>query len=333
MVLEPTPTPTNTNTPTPTLTQTQTPTNTITPTITNTPTTSVDTSFFGEIDEFFPTTANCTTCGGNVTNDYLGNDFKTDIECLDLTNAKNGDIITIIYDAYDRPNRFAVKENGLSIVANSGWVGSFGGNPYVAPYDGPWGDSNYNLGNPHGTLTFTYNSSKTYDLFIDVGPASDITPINDRYSYSVVCPQDLTQTIDCLAAMEFIVRYDDTKGKCPGGHVCNRATFLLKANNIVVGTAYLDNDNGPNDKKNYPPGETSGRNRYNTFTLTNQQVQDISNASQNGIIQLALVCNTSGGCHENVTWITVKVNGTQMYDGCPSGNFVKINACDGTVIP
>ncbi len=335
----PTVTPTPTNTYTPTVTPTTTVTPTFTPTATPTTTPTLDTSFFGTIEEFYPisTPTGCTNCGGYVVNEYAGNDFKTDVECLNLSNASNGDTIQIYYNANDRPNRFAVKENGLSIVANSNWVGSFGGNPYVEPYSGPWGTSGYTFGNPSGFLTFTYYTGRTYELYVDVGPASSITPISDSYTYNVICPvanvTSTGETVTCLTNMEFVVRYDQTKGKCPGGHQCNRATFLLKANNVTVGTAYLDNFGGPNDKKNYPPGETSGLNRYNSFTLTNQQVQDIANASQNGVIQLALVCNTVGGCHESVTWITVKVNGTQIYDGCPVGNFVKINACNGQVIP
>jgi hypothetical protein len=319
----------NITTPTPTPTPTNTVTPTVTPTTTVTPTASIDTSFHGIITPFYPVSGltGCTSCGGQVTNTYSGTTFKTDNICLDLTNATNGDTIVFTYEAYGRANRFAIKDNGFT-VAYTNFVGDTSGyNPNVYYY--PTGAS-------YGTLTFTYYSGHTYEAIIDVAPPPDLlNPTSDSYFYSVSCPLgfSLTQTTQCLAAMEFLVRYSDTRGSKPGGHQCDRGTFNLKANNVTVGTVYLSNTNGVNDHHNYWPGENSGGDRYNSLTLTNQQVQDIAAATNDGTIQLSLNCALTGGCHESVNWVTVKINNKQIYDGYPSGNFVKINACTGQVVP
>jgi hypothetical protein len=146
--------------------------------------------------------------------------------------------------------------------------------------------------------------------------------------------------LSCLSSMEFIVQYNETLGSCPGGHFCDAATFYLRANTTTVGTVYLSNTNGPNDQHNYPPGETSGYNRYNTLALTPEQIQEITATSENGNISLALICATPpdqdygwglGHCHANVTWITLKLNGTEIYSGCPNNNFLTINPCTGEI--
>ena len=323
----PTVTPTETNTPTPTQTPTQSETPTQTPTPTNTPTPTIDTSFHGILTPFYPVTnKGCASCGSNIINEYESLDFHTQTDCLDLSSATDGDVITFSYSALDRPNRFLIKDNGVT-VAVTDWIG----NP--AGYD--IGDYYYPTFNATGVKTFTYHSGHTYEVMVDIAPASLIYPMSDSYTYSISCPHTtvLTGTTQCLAAMEFLVRYSDTRGSKPGGHQCDRGTFNLKANNVVVGTVYLSNTNGPNDHHNYWPGENGGMDRYNSLTLTNQQVQDIATSSVNGVIQLSLNCLLPGGCHESVNWVTVKVNGTQIYDGYPVGNFVKINACTGQIVP
>jgi hypothetical protein len=321
----PTQTPTNTETPTNTPTQTNTPTNTVTPT--NTPTPTIDTSFHGILTPFHPVTRGCISCGGQRFNSFSGITYETDYECLNLSSANEGDIITFTYEAYGRSNRFAIKDNGFT-VAYTNFVGDTNGYN-VSDYYYPTEPS-------YGYLTFTYHSGHTYEAVIDVAPPPDLlNPTNDTYWYSVTCPQAiiLTATTQCLAAMEFLVRYSDTRGSKPGGHACDRGTFNLKANNVVVGTVYLSNTGGSNDHHNYWPGENGGMDRYNSLMLTNQQVQDIATSSVNGVIQLSLNCLLPGGCHESVNWVTVKVNGTQIYDGYPIGNFVKINACTGQIVP
>jgi hypothetical protein len=145
----------------------------------------------------------------------------------------------------------------------------------------------------------------------------------------------------CLSSLELIVQYSSTLGPCAGGHSCNAATFYLRANTTTVGTAYLSNSGGTTDQLNYPPGETSGYNRYSSFTLTPNQIQDIGATAQDGNISLSLVCATPpdvnygfglGQCHTNVSWITLKLNGITIYSGCPDNNFLTINPCTGAVL-
>jgi hypothetical protein len=152
---------------------------------------------------------------------------------------------------------------------------------------------------------------------------------------------ELTEVVNCLANMEFIVQYSPTSGPCPGGHTCNAATFYLRGNNITIGTVYLSNTGLSNDQFNYPPGVTSGLARYNSLTLTTQQAQDIAASSTGGNISFALVCATGidqnfgfgfGGCHTNVTWVTLKLNNETIYSGCPNNNFLTINPCTGQVV-
>jgi hypothetical protein len=151
---------------------------------------------------------------------------------------------------------------------------------------------------------------------------------------------ELTEVVNCLANMEFIVQYSPTVGPCPGGHGCNAATFYLRGNNITIGTVYLSNTGGSNDQFNYPSGVTSGGARYNSLTLTTQQAQDIAASSTGGNINFSLVCATPlnvdygwglGGCHTNVTWITMKLNTETIYSGCPNNNFLTINPCTGVI--
>ena len=147
--------------------------------------------------------------------------------------------------------------------------------------------------------------------------------------------------VGCLSSLEFIVQYSDELGECPGGHSCDAATFYLRANTTTVGTVYLSNTGGVTDQFNYPPGETSGLNRYNVLTLTPEQVQEIATTSEDSNISLSLICATPidvnygwglGQCHSNVTWVTLKLDGTEVYSGCPENNFLTINPCTGVVI-
>jgi hypothetical protein len=149
-----------------------------------------------------------------------------------------------------------------------------------------------------------------------------------------------TELEQCLGSLEFILQYIPTEGPCPGIHTCNAATFYLRGNTTTIGTVYLSNTAGSNDQFNRPPGVTTGFARYNSLSLTTQQSQDIAASSQNGNITFSLVCATPivvnegfgfGGCHTNVTWITLKRNGTIIYNGCPNNNFLTINPCTGVI--
>jgi hypothetical protein len=180
---------------------------------------------------------------------------------------------------------------------------------------------------PTPTSTPTNTPSPTPTATVDCTLDTTITP-------------ELTEVVNCLANMEFIVQYSPTAGPCPGGHTCNAATFYLRGNNITIGTVYLSNTGGSNDQFNYPAGVTSGYARYNSLTLTTQQAQDIAATSVGGNINFSLVCATppnvnlgfgNGGCHTNVTWVTLKLNNETIYSGCPNNNFLTINPCTGVI--
>lgn len=154
----PTPTPTNTSTPTPTPTQGPTPTPTAT----------------------YP------GCGSTLQGTYSPSNQQSDIRSLDLSGASNGSTITISYNSYDRPNRFTIKEDGITNVVISGNNGALsGGWVGTASYQGPWGSS---LARPtSGTMTFTYNSTKTYQLIVDIGNADPISPMSDSWDVTITC--------------------------------------------------------------------------------------------------------------------------------------------------
>jgi hypothetical protein len=145
----------------------------------------------------------------------------------------------------------------------------------------------------------------------------------------------------CLAAMEVIVDY--TNSGCSTGHTCNGANFWVEANTVRIGLARLSNTGGTNDFKNYPPGVTSGTSRYDAFTITTQQAQDIAATSTDGNITFRLVCEAAdtgvdngfgpGGCHTSSSHMVIKLNNTVLYDKCPNGGTFIINPCTGVVTP
>lgn len=165
---------------------------------------------------------------------------------------------------------------------------------------------------------------KTYNHNLQGPPDCDFIP-----SFTNVIIQ--TELEECLGSMEFILQYVENQGPCATLHNCNDATFYLRGNGIQIGTVYLSNTGGSNDRFNYPPGQNSGRNRYNTITLTTQQAQTLAASSNNGKITFDLICALSFPCHSNVTWITLKRNGTTIYNGCPANNFLTIDPCTGIV--
>lgn len=167
------PSPTETPTPTITITPTTTPTITTTPTETITPTLTVSTVTYG--------------CGDTVSDTYESTGFITQTKYLDLSEATNGDTITISYTANDRPNRFNIYGNG-SFVTSSLWSGS---DPDMGTtYTGPW------TGNPidsdgSGSFTFTYVAGTSYELRVDVGAANpNASPVpnpSDAWSVTIGC--------------------------------------------------------------------------------------------------------------------------------------------------
>jgi hypothetical protein len=84
---------------------------------------------------------------------------------------------TFVYDAFDRPNRFNLYDNG-GLVATSGWVG-------YADYSGPWG-SDLNV-SPNGSFTYDFSTTLGRYVEIEYGPASPTTPISDSAEWSLTC--------------------------------------------------------------------------------------------------------------------------------------------------
>lgn len=164
-------------TPTPTLTPTigASPTPTITPTIGASPTPTMT------------PTPNFPGCGDTLSDTYTQTNYTIQTKLLDLSEATNGDTITISYTANDRPNKFSIYGNG-SLVASSLWAGS---DPDMGTtYNGPW------TGNPidsdgTGSFTFTYVVGTSYELRVEVGGANpNATPTpnpSDAWSVTISC--------------------------------------------------------------------------------------------------------------------------------------------------
>lgn len=86
--------------------------------------------------------------------------------------------VILNYQAYDRPNRFTLYEDGINIMS-SGWKG-------YAPYAGPWGMSLSTM--PSGTLTFVPILGKSYQIRIEAGPAGPPPyNISDTFNLDIHC--------------------------------------------------------------------------------------------------------------------------------------------------
>jgi hypothetical protein len=114
-----------------------------------------------------PTPTPCpNNCSSSLSGSYVPSTFYNyGNYCLDLSSASNGATITIQYSSNYRPNRYDISD-GLGIVVTSGWVGDDNS------YDGVWGMAGSLSGPGDGTISFTYNSSKTYTLSVQTGGAN-----------------------------------------------------------------------------------------------------------------------------------------------------------------
>jgi hypothetical protein len=119
-----------------------------------------------------PTPNPTLACGGTYNGSYSPLDFTIQTVNLDLSSTPNGSSISLTFDAIARPNRFTIYEDGFSIYT-TGYIGSTSSVP------GPWNPPGLT---PTGT-TFTYDSSKTYYVLIDIAPDS----VSDAYTITAVC--------------------------------------------------------------------------------------------------------------------------------------------------
>ena len=132
-------------------------------------------------------------CGSTVSGSYEPTSFTTQTTNLDFSGAINGNDISVHYTANSRPDRFTIKKNGLTIVANSGWVGS------DYNYSGPWDLDGIQDTDGDGYMTFTYDSSASYQLLVDVGPANPSNPLSDSWTVTFSCLGAPTPTkCNCL---------------------------------------------------------------------------------------------------------------------------------------
>lgn len=181
--------------------------------------------------------------------------------------------------------------------------------------------------------------SHTYSLVVGrkdtFRPIVTITNPNNCSKQHNLAPISLEgqSTVRCLSSMEVIVQYNERLGPCPGGHTCNSAKFNLMANGVNIGLVSLNNVSETLEAgQARPNGETSGRNRINSFFITPQQAQTIvaANIPNDGFISFSLVC-AAGSCHSGVAWTTLKLDGAVIYNGCPTNNFLTINPCTGVI--
>lgn len=121
-------------------------------------------------------TCSCATvsCGGTYTGAYPPFTPSQQRVDLILTSTPNGSSIFLQFDAIDRPNRFTLYDSvDPSPLYTSGWIGSTSATP------GPW--------NPPGTtpknFTFTYNSSRTYWVIVDISADTK----SDGYTIAMLC--------------------------------------------------------------------------------------------------------------------------------------------------
>lgn len=98
---------------------------------------------------------------------------------LDFGTSQNGSTITIGYNVVGRINRFSVYNvTDATVTTTSGWAGT-------ANYSGPWGASNNTPST--GTLQFTYNSAKVYQLRVEAGGADPSNQLSDSWNVSMGC--------------------------------------------------------------------------------------------------------------------------------------------------
>jgi hypothetical protein len=153
---------------------------------------------------------------------------------------------------------------------------------------------------------------------------------------------------------------------CPsqiGTHGCNRATFEIFGNGILLGDSVLNNGGGTTtgtttvngteicyDYQNVPPVELIGgvwtgssSARYSKYTITPSQAQAVAAVSGNTLVSFSMVsamttyttnCDGNTTPHNNITWLRLTdSNGTVYYNGCPVGNFVSLDVCDPPIEP
>lgn len=169
-------------------------------------------------------------CGDTISDSYTpsGNTIQT--HYLDLTDAANGDTITLHYTANERPDRFNIYDDSNNLIVNSGWVGSDN------TYAGPWGTAGSLVdADGDGYMNFTYNSSKTYKLTVDVGPANPSNILSDGWTVTIACTSPPPPP---GSTTKYIVK------KCAGSGGDGVTTYKIDVSLVTTGKTYTFNS-GP----------------------------------------------------------------------------------------
>lgn len=306
----PTPTPSFTPTPTPTPTATNAPVSTSTPIpptstpipgATSTPIPPTSTPLPPTSTPIPPTSTPLPPtstpvplpgCGDTITGTYALSGSTVQTYSLDLSSATNGATISVHYTANSRPDKFTILGGGSS-VAISDWAGSDTG------YVGPW-TGNPIDGDGDGYISFTYNSSLSYQLRVDVGNANPDNILDDSWSVTFSCLGVATSTPIPTSAP--LYGYFRSLGKSSLSGFCLSPGYVTTAmwystgttfsNAIAYTTVYSDTNYTPFDGGVLWYAVTQD----DTFnTLTGGQFNAIQIDSDGTILSTALYNCSSGG--------------------------------------
>lgn len=182
---------------------------------------------------------------------------------LNLSNALTGNTITINYNVSVRPNKITVKNITDSTIAaatggTNGWVGQ-------ANYSGPWGASlSTSL---TGTLTFVYDSAKTYNIEVECGATNLANPANDTFSLTVDCGASTTTTTTTTTtststttttAGTSVQYYGLTKCVSDGNTYYTTTPISTQGLVVTFGTTYYKYNSGLNIVSATPPANFIG---------------------------------------------------------------------------
>ncbi|MPR35838.1 hypothetical protein [Salmonirosea aquatica] len=156
---------------------------------------NVETSTSGVTDHW-TSTVGCTTncpivdpvvcgvpCGQYFDGNYGGSGFYIyPAIALSFPGVCNGKIVFIAVFAEDVPNRFTVRDQFGTAVAQSGQGQGHNGFIGTTSDYGPWG-SPFSTGAGQETLSFVYDSSKTYTLNVETSTSS----VTDHWSANKSC--------------------------------------------------------------------------------------------------------------------------------------------------
>jgi hypothetical protein len=119
------------------------------------------------------------TCPANMTGNNAANtSFTYPDKYVDVFNPAIS-LLTLNYNAYDRPNRFTVYDENGNFVISTGWVGQ-------ATYSGPWGPSS--TVPAVGQISFNRDPGVTYyTVRVEVAGGNPANPTSDSWEVQISC--------------------------------------------------------------------------------------------------------------------------------------------------